>query len=113
LQNAESLPDPAVLTWFYLPDSPTSVKWADAELKTKLVERVRANDQGLKQKKFRKDQAWEAAKDPYTYCLFGLALCQTLVVGGLGKFNRWAGSGLESPLSRTHTQPPDQPRFWL
>lgn len=76
-----------VLTWFYLPDSPTRVKWASEAEKTKLVERVRENDQGIKQKSWKKDQAWEAFTDPYTYCLFSLALFQTLVVGGLGKFN--------------------------
>lgn len=26
-------------------------------------------------------------KDPYTYCLFFLALFQTMIVGGIGKFN--------------------------
>lgn len=76
-----------VLTWFLLPDSPTKVKWADDITKTKFVERVRCNDQGLKQKKWKSEQAWEVVKDPYTYCLFFLALFQTMIVGGIGKFN--------------------------
>lgn len=60
----------SALTWFLLPDSPTKVKWADDATKTKFVERVRCNDQGIKQKKWKSDQAWEVVKDPYTYCLF-------------------------------------------
>jgi hypothetical protein len=70
-----------------LPDSPTKVRWADDETKTKFVERVRENSQGIKSTKWRSEQAWEVVKDPYTYCLFFLALFQTMIVGGIGKFN--------------------------
>lgn len=50
------------------------------------VERVRANNQGLKHKVFKKDQLIEALTDPYSLCLFGMAFFQTLVVGGINTF---------------------------
>jgi len=78
---------PTVVTFFLLPDSPTTANWASEDLKTKFVERVRSNNQGLQHKKWKSDQAWEAAKDPFVYCLFFFAILQTMIVGGLSKFN--------------------------
>ena len=72
--------------FIFLPDSPTRARWADDELRTKLVERVRSNNQGIKQKIWKNDQAWETAKDAQVYALFALTFCQTLVIGGVGKF---------------------------
>ncbi|ORX38061.1 major facilitator superfamily domain-containing protein [Kockovaella imperatae] len=74
-----------VLIW--LPDSPPQARWATPEEKVKFVERVRKNDQGIKQKVWKSEQAWEAAKDPLVYLLLGMMLLQTLVVGGLNTFN--------------------------
>lgn len=71
----------------FLPDSPTKARWATEEEKVKFVERVRSNNQSLKQKVWKKEQAWEAAKDPFTYCLFALAFSQTLIVGGINVFS--------------------------
>lgn len=73
-----------VIAWFFLPDSPTRAKWLSEEEKTKYVERVRGNDQGIKQIIWRKDQAWEAFTDPFTYILFAMAMSQTMVVGESG-----------------------------
>jgi hypothetical protein len=70
-----------------MPDSPTRAKWADDDLRSRFVERVRSNNQGIKQKQWKSDQAWEALKDPYSYSLFGFSFTQTLIVGGIGKFN--------------------------
>lgn len=67
----------------FLPDSPTRARWASEDDKVKFVERVRRNDQGIKQKIFRKDQMREALTDPYSWLLFFLMLFQTLVVGGV------------------------------
>lgn len=53
----------------------------------KFVERVRRNDQGIKNKVFKRDQMVEAFRDPYTWLLFSLLLFQTLVVGGVNTFN--------------------------
>lgn len=75
-----------MLVFAFLPDSPTRARWADDELKTKLVERLRSNNQGIKQKIWKNDQAWETANDSQVYALFALTFCQTLVIGGVGKF---------------------------
>lgn len=67
------------VTFFFLPDSPTKAKFLTEEEKTLYVERVRRNDQGIRQKQWRPEQGWEAAKDPFTYILFLLAVSQTIV----------------------------------
>jgi hypothetical protein len=71
----------------FLPDTPVQARWATADEKVKFVERVRTNDQGIKQKKWRSEQAWESIKDPLPWLLFLMMLFQTLVVGGVNTFN--------------------------
>ena len=71
----------------YLPDSPGKARWATDDEKVKFVERVRINDQGIKQPVFRKDQAMEAIRDPVPWLLVTMILIQTLVVGGINTFN--------------------------
>ncbi|ORY31060.1 major facilitator superfamily domain-containing protein [Naematelia encephala] len=77
----------SIILFFLMPDSPTRTRWANEHDKTLFVERVRSNNQGLKHKEFKSAQAIEAAKDPYTYLLFFLALFNTLVVGGINTFS--------------------------
>jgi len=76
-----------ILAWFFLPDSPAKARWADDELKTKFIERVRSNNQGLRQTIWKAEQAWEVVRDPQVYALVIFALCQTCVIGGISKFN--------------------------
>ncbi|WVR03573.1 hypothetical protein IAU60_000565 [Kwoniella sp. DSM 27419] len=77
----------ATVTFLFLPDSPTRARWLTEAEKTRYVERVRANAQGIKHKAFKKAHVIEAALDPYTYLLFLLAFFNTLVVGGINTFN--------------------------
>ena len=63
------------------------MRWASEDDKQKFVERVRKNDQGIKNTEFKRHQAIEALTDPYTWCLFFMLLFQTLVVGGVNTFN--------------------------
>lgn len=77
----------SVIVLVFLPDSPPQARWATPEEKIKFVERVRRNDQGIKQKVWHTDQAWELFKDPLPWLLCGMMLFQTLVVGGLNTFN--------------------------
>lgn len=65
------------VTLLMLPDAPTRARWASDDLRTSFVERVRENNQGLKQKKWKSEQAWETLKDPYAYGLFSFAFIQT------------------------------------
>lgn len=76
-----------VLIYIFLPDSPTKARWASEHEKKLLVERVRSNNQGLKQKHWNSGQALEAFIDPFTYCLFFLCFFNCLVVGGINTFS--------------------------
>jgi hypothetical protein len=67
----------------FLPDSPTRARWASEDYKVKLVERIRQNDQGIKQKAFKWSQFWEAVKDPFTYLLFLHAFLWSIPNGGV------------------------------
>ena len=85
IDRADDLSSAIVLV--FLPDSPVQARWATDDDKTKFVERVRQNDQGIKQSQWRQEQAWEAARDPLTYLLFIMYLTQSTIVGGLNTFN--------------------------
>ncbi|XAO24864.1 hypothetical protein I312_103673 [Cryptococcus bacillisporus CA1280] len=77
----------ATLIYIFLPDSPTKARWASEHEKKLLVERVRSNNQGLKQKHWNSEQAREAFTDLFTYCLFFLCFFNCLVVGGINTFS--------------------------
>lgn len=75
-----------VFIYFWMPDSPMRAKCFTEEDKRLMVERVRENQTGLQNKKFRREQAIEALLDPQTwgYCL--ISMCTTLPTSGLGAF---------------------------
>lgn len=75
-----------VFVAFWMPDSPMRAKCFSEQDKRLMVERVRENQTGLQNKKFRKEQMIEALLDPQTwgYCL--IAICTTLPTSGLGAF---------------------------
>jgi MFS family permease len=59
----------AFVMW-YCPDSPTKAKCFSEEDKLLMVERVRANDQGIKNTKWNKAQFIEAITDIYCWDIF-------------------------------------------
>ncbi|KAG9189560.1 allantoate permease [Alternaria panax] len=71
---------------FRLPDSPMRAKCWSEEDKKLMVERVRSNQTGLQNKKFRAYQFKEALLDPQTYCYMGIQIFTTLPTSGLGAF---------------------------
>ncbi|KAI5294223.1 hypothetical protein KEM52_004442 [Ascosphaera acerosa] len=73
-----------VILW--MPDSPMRAKCFSEEDKKLMVERVRENQTGLQNRKFRKEQMIEALTDPqaYAYCL--VQICTSLPTSGLGAF---------------------------
>jgi sugar phosphate permease len=75
----------AFVVW-YLPDSPMRAKCFSEDDKRLMVERVRTNQTGLQNKKFRKEQAIEALKDPQIWCYCLIQICTTLPTSGLGAF---------------------------
>ena len=51
-----------------------------------MIERVRTNQTGLQNKRFRREQMIEAFLDPQMYCYMLIAICTTLPTSGLGAF---------------------------
>jgi len=73
-----------VLWW--LPDSPMRAKCFSEEDKHLMVERVRSNQTGLQNKKFKIEQVKEALTDVQTWCYCLIQFCTTLPTSGLGAF---------------------------
>ncbi|KAI5300654.1 hypothetical protein KEM56_002293, partial [Ascosphaera pollenicola] len=73
-----------VILW--MPDSPMRAKCFSEKDKKLMVERVRENQTGVQNRKFRKEQLIEAFLDPqaYGYCL--VQITTTLPTSGLGAF---------------------------
>jgi hypothetical protein len=71
---------------WWMPDSPMKAKCFSEEDKKLMIERVRSNQTGLQNKKFRPEQVKEAFCDPQTYCYCLIAICTTLPTSGLGAF---------------------------
>ncbi|RFU80564.1 allantoate permease [Trichoderma arundinaceum] len=71
---------------WWMPDSPMRAKCFTEEDKHLMVERVRDNQTGIQNRKWKKDQFFEGLKDPqiWGYCL--IQLCTTLPTSGLGAF---------------------------
>ncbi|TDZ33599.1 putative transporter [Colletotrichum spinosum] len=73
-----------VLVW--MPDSPMRAKCFTEDEKRDMIERVRDNQTGIQNKKFKREQAVEALKDPQIWGYALVALCTTLPTSGLGAF---------------------------
>lgn len=73
-----------VLWW--MPDSPMRAKCFTEADKHLMVERVRSNQTGLQNKRFRPEQAKEALLDPQVWCYCLIQITTTLPTSGLGAF---------------------------
>ncbi|KAF1849665.1 MFS general substrate transporter [Cucurbitaria berberidis CBS 394.84] len=62
-----------IITLLFLPDLPTTAKFLTERERIIAVERVAGNRQGVKNKHFKKYQAWQTVRDPKTYILFIMA----------------------------------------
>lgn len=63
---------------YWMPDSPMKAKCFSEEDKRLMVERVRSNQTGLQNKRFRPEQVKEAFLDPQTWCVQFLRLTTTI-----------------------------------
>ncbi|ORY04289.1 major facilitator superfamily domain-containing protein [Clohesyomyces aquaticus] len=63
-----------VVTLVFLPDLPSTAKFLTEHERGIAVHRVAANRQGVKNRHFKKYQAWQTAKDPKTWILFVMAV---------------------------------------
>lgn len=71
---------------WWMPDSPMRAKCFSEEDKRLMVERLRSNQTGIQNKKFRAYQVWEALSDPQMWCYCAVQLFTTLPTSGLGAF---------------------------
>ncbi|KAL8404736.1 hypothetical protein RB594_009560 [Gaeumannomyces avenae] len=76
----------AFVVW-WMPDSPMKAKCFSEEDKKLMVERVRDNRTGLQNRVFRREQLFEALKDPQVWGFALIQLFTTLPSGGLGAFS--------------------------
>ncbi|EPS43147.1 hypothetical protein H072_2914 [Dactylellina haptotyla CBS 200.50] len=90
-----------VFVIFWMPDSPMRAKCFSEEDKALMVERVRSNQTGLQNRKFRKEQVIEALKDPQCWCYGGIQLCTTLPTSGLGGFANIIITGFKFTVLQT------------
>ncbi|KAF4469660.1 MFS transporter ACS family allantoate permease [Fusarium albosuccineum] len=86
---------------FWMPDSPMRAKCFTEHDKMLMVERVRENQTGLQNKKFRREQAIEALCDPQTWCYCLISICTTLPTSVLGAFKAIIISGFNFTVLQT------------
>ncbi|CDW98391.1 hypothetical protein, partial [Sporisorium scitamineum] len=73
---------------YILPASPMNARGISDEDRVKIVERVRENQTGVQNRKFKMEHVWEALKDPQAWCLFLINLLNTIPTGGLGSYGQ-------------------------
>jgi hypothetical protein len=69
-----------------LPDLPSTAKFLTPAERAIAVDRVAGNKQGVKNHHFKKEQAWQAAKDPKTWILFIMAVAAQVPNSALTSF---------------------------
>lgn len=62
-----------IVTLLFLPDLPTTAKFLKEHERIVAVDRVASNRQGVKNRHFKKYQAWQTLYDPKTWILFVMA----------------------------------------
>ncbi|KAL1845344.1 hypothetical protein VTK73DRAFT_652 [Phialemonium thermophilum] len=77
----------AVFIGWWLPDSPMAAKCFTEDQKRLMIERVRANETGIQNRKYKRYQMLEAVTDPVIWCYVMLQITSTLIIGGLGVFS--------------------------
>ncbi|GMM30668.1 hypothetical protein DAMA08_034130 [Martiniozyma asiatica (nom. inval.)] len=88
-----------------VPNTPTEAKWLSDREKQVIIERIRDNNQGFGNKKFKWDQFFEVFKDPRSYIYFLLSLSVAIPNGGVSGFGTlilksFGYSNLESLLMK-------------
>ncbi len=77
----------AIFVFFYLPDNPGNAKWLTEREKAMVIARVRENQTGIENKKWKWYQLKEALVDYKTWLLFFFIIGVEVPNGGLNTFN--------------------------
>ncbi|WWD04631.1 hypothetical protein V865_002702 [Kwoniella europaea PYCC6329] len=90
-----------VLTLIFLPDSPMKAKcWTDKQ-KTMIIERLRINEQGVQDSRWKWEQMWEAFQDPAVWCYWVMQIAGFIIVNGLAVFANIIVKGLGFTVRQT------------
>jgi len=73
----------AILVGIFLPDSPVRAKFLNKREKAIAIDRIRANQTGVENKVFKKEQMIEAFMDPKTWLMFFFNIFISMPNGGL------------------------------
>ncbi|KAF2687832.1 MFS general substrate transporter [Lentithecium fluviatile CBS 122367] len=76
-----------VITLLVLPDLPTTARFLTEHQRIIAVERVAGNRQGVKNRHFKKYQAWQTLQDPKTWILFVMAVGAQIPNAALTSFS--------------------------
>ncbi|KAB8302287.1 hypothetical protein EYC80_005725 [Monilinia laxa] len=88
-----------IIIW--MPDSPMRAKCFSEVDKKLMVERVRSNQTGMQNRKFRTEHVKDAFTDPQMYCYCLIAICTTLPTSGLGAFANIIITGFDFTVLQT------------
>jgi len=69
----------SVLFWFFFPDSPTTAKFLTPEERILAVQRIKVNQTGVENKRWKRDQFIETLKDPKVWLLALFAAISNIV----------------------------------
>ncbi|EJT98403.1 MFS general substrate transporter [Dacryopinax primogenitus] len=75
-----------VVLYLVMPDSPLTARWLTPREKTMVIERIRGNNQGVGNKKFKLHQFIEAFMDIKTWLFVAFSLIADIPNGGLSNF---------------------------
>lgn len=76
-----------IVCYFHVPDTPNGAYWLTEEDKLRVVERIRVNQQGFGNKRFKWYQFREALMDLRTWLFFVFSICVNVPNGGLTNFS--------------------------
>ncbi len=76
----------AIVFYFVVPDSQLTAKFLTPAERVVAVERIRVNQQGIGNRKFKAYQAWEVVQDPRTYLYFLLQFITNIGWGATATF---------------------------
>lgn len=73
----------AIVVGIFLPDNPVKAKFIDERQKAIAIDRMRADQTGIENKTFKREQMMEAFMDPKTWLMFCFHIFISIPNGGL------------------------------
>ncbi|GFZ51514.1 hypothetical protein JCM24511_09281 [Saitozyma sp. JCM 24511] len=86
--------------WIYA-DTPTLGQCWDDRTKTLIIERLRVNELGVQDRRFKWEQMWEALKDPVVWVYLVLQFTCFLITNGLSTFSNIIVKGMGFSTAQT------------